>query len=182
MNGPDPAAYFADARPVTLEEMLEAREARAVTQRRLLEYGSALISFTQNIPGEYKRYPLVERSFWEGMARIGEELDRRNLPLLHREERISHTGCEGFWAVDAPPAEVKRLMADLEDSHPLGRLWDMDVLAPDGSILHGEELGRPERTCLICGGPVWACSRSRTHSAGDLALRAVQIMEDFFGF
>ena len=31
-----------------------------------------------------------------------------------------------------PPLEVKRMTVEVEDGDPIGRLFDMDVLDPDG--------------------------------------------------
>ena len=56
---------------ITMNEMLEARELRAVKQRELLEhYGMTLISFTLNIAGPVKTSALIEKTFNEGRMQI----------------------------------------------------------------------------------------------------------------
>ena len=60
----------------------------------------------------------------------------------------------------------------------MGRLFDMDVLCPDGRKIDRQELGREGRKCLICGGMAQACARSRTHSVAQLQERTRQILED----
>lgn len=67
-----------------------------------------------------------------------------------------------------------------EERHLLGRLFDFDVLRPDGTKVSRQELGFPERTCLICSSPAFICGRSRTHSAQELIDREIQMMEDFY--
>ena len=61
-------------RPVTVADVLSARDARVDRQRRMrLAHGLPLISFTMNIAGEIKRDEWIERAFLEGVRRIGPE-------------------------------------------------------------------------------------------------------------
>ena len=47
---------------VTLLEMLEARERRALRQQALLnQYGKTMVCFTMNIAGPVKNSPLIRR-------------------------------------------------------------------------------------------------------------------------
>lgn len=82
--------------------------------------------------------------------------------------------------MDAEARELKAAMIAIEDTHPLGRLFDIDVLCLDSMSLKGALQGRPERECLICGKPVWACARNRAHSAEDIAFRAYFLLREFF--
>ena len=57
----------------------------------------------------------------------------------------------------------------------MGRLYDLDVLSPGG-----EKLSRPQsRRCLICGGPVTVCSRSRAHGLAAIQAKTEDILADF---
>lgn len=38
-------------------------------------------------------------------------------------------------SIAAPARDLKLATIELEHSHPLGRLWDIDVLTPEGEIL-----------------------------------------------
>ncbi len=184
--------------PITLEQMLDARERRAERQREYLSRpqpgtpagapARALISFTLNLPGERKAYPLAVRAFHEGGRSLDARLPRNRLSVVLREEFLLPTGPEGYWLLqaDAPDTgaawldRVKALTLAIEESHPLGRLWDLDVIPPTGRPLKGEERGRAERPCLICGKPVWECARSRAHAAEELARRAAGLIRDYF--
>jgi holo-ACP synthase/triphosphoribosyl-dephospho-CoA synthase len=197
-KNPDPTAMFSGVpkqkspkksggtrtvgKPVSLEAMLDRREARAADQRRLqAETGMPLISFTLNIPGPYKNAPLVRQCFDEGRRLIERVLRERNIPVQGIvDHAAAPTGPEITYALPAKPRELKSLMIPLEETHPLGRLFDIDVLDRDGRILDGRELRGRERSCLICGGPVWRCARERTHSAADLSRRAFEIMDAYF--
>ncbi|MDR3335196.1 MAG: citrate lyase holo-[acyl-carrier protein] synthase [Treponema sp.] len=166
---------------VTLEEMLDARERRALDQREFLtQYGGALISFTLIIPGVYKVFPLTRRAFAEGNAEIEKQLHRHGIPISGRRYSDAHTGETAFFSAATDAGLLKELMVELEDRHPLGRLFDIDVLDKNGARLHRIDWGGRERTCLICGKPVWDCSRSRAHEPEALARQVVSIMETYF--
>ena len=173
---------FKAAHPITLEEVLDARENRAAVQQNILREfpDGALISFTMNIPGMYKNYSLVTMAFEEGIARLESQLSRVGATILYRRKELANTGCEWYCMVNMQALHLKKLTVALEDGHPLGRLFDMDVLDIHGSAVRGTQAGRKERTCLICESPVWACSRNRTHSAEELAVRTAEMLLAYF--
>ncbi len=175
------SALFASSTPITLDAMLAARERRAARQRELIaQFKTTLISFTLNIPGAYKAYPLARQAFDEGMDIVERQLARAKFPVPHREIDIADTGFEARLAGAAPAAEVKNIAMLVENGHGLGRLYDIDVLDSDGAALRGSDAGRPERQCLVCGKPVWECARSRAHSAEELAWRTARLIKDHF--
>jgi len=164
-------------RPVSVQDVLAARDERAARQMRFLsDYAAPLISFTLNIAGEIKHTPEIERAFREGVSLIRRQLERMHAPALAYEEKIAFTGCEALFAVQTDADELKRRMCIIEETHPLGRLFDVDVIAADGTHL----TRAAERTCLICGAPVRACARSRAHSADELFAKAQQMIEAYF--
>lgn len=167
---------YKEIRPVTVADVLSARDARVERQRRMqMAHGGTLISFTMNIAGEIKRDEWIERAFLEGVRRIEAALAAGGIAVVAREQALAFTGCEALWAVDAPAQGIKARMCAIEEMDALGRLFDIDVIDADG-----RKLERPsERRCLICGGPVRACARSRTHSARELSERAHEIIIAF---
>ena len=165
-----------EIRAVEVADVLRARDARVERQDRMRrETGLPLISFTMNIAGPVKRDAWIERAFLEGVARIEWALAKRDTDVKQRERTLAFTGCEQLWAVDAPAQELKARMCALEEADALGRLFDIDVIDADGRKLERAL----ERRCLICGGPVRACARSRTHSARELSERAHEIIFAF---
>ena len=172
-----------EGKRVELPAMLDARERRAFLQMRLIQkYGKALISFTLNIAGPVKVFPLSVRTFEEGLRLIRICCGEYGIPILHEEILREYTGYEAFLAADADPAYVKRVLTSLEDDHSLGRLFDIDIIRPDLSKVSRKELGKEERRCLICGGPAFVCSGRRLHRVEELQERTVQIMWDYFAF
>lgn len=164
---------------VSLQQILDAREQRAARQKHLLQgYHCSLICFTMNIAGPIKNSPLITQGFQLGVKLLLAQLAGSRMALLHREEYLKATGCEGFFLVDAPAPALKKLTTEIENSAPIGRLFDMDVLSPDGCKLSREELGLPERKCLLCHQSAHICGRSRTHSVQQLQEKTVQILRD----
>lgn len=150
---------------VELPQMLAARDRRAARQRALLEtYRLPLVSFTMNIAGPAKNSPSIRRGFRLGRDLLLGQLLRIKAPVRFSEETDEDTGCEGLYVVDLAPQALKDITCAIEEGSGLGRLFDMDVLAPDG-----RKLDRPApRTCLICGGPAKDCARSRAHTVAEL--------------
>ena len=172
-------AFFQGCAPVTVEQVLTAREKRvARIQALVLEPSHTIISFKLNIPGKVKQYPLARNAFEIGIACIESQLKRSNITIIHFEKACELTGNEAFFLVEKDSMQIKKQTIAIEDSHPLGRLFDIDVTDGTGQNITGAEVGRPERSCLICGGPVWVCARSRRHSADELALQTAKMIED----
>ncbi|MBR2048589.1 MAG: triphosphoribosyl-dephospho-CoA synthase CitG [Oscillospiraceae bacterium] len=164
-----------NCREVTLMEVLDNREARVRRQNALLaRFGKPLICFTMNIPGPVKNSALIRAGFAIGCRDLTGLLGNAHIPLLHREELDAVTGCEGFFVTDGTPEAVKALCVSLEEGTPLGRLFDLDVLTPEGRKLDRSS----PRKCLICGQSARICGPTRAHSADALQARAREILEE----
>jgi len=166
-----------EIREVGVMDVLRARDARVERQQKLLErYGLPLVSYTMNIAGPIKTDGWIRRAFFEGESRIEAVLAARRVRVREKIQTLEFTGNEAIWAVDAPASDLKDWMQGIEEAHPLGRLFDIDVLDESGEKRSREG----HRKCLICGGDVHACGRSRAHSAQELFQRAKEIIRDFF--
>lgn len=150
---------------ISLTALLDARERRSAQQRALLHrFGQPLICFTMNIAGPEKCSPLIEKGFQLGSRLLRDQLTALRIPLLHTQEQLLPTGPEGYYVAAASPDALKALTTALEDSLPVGRLFDMDVLHSDG-----QKVSRSSpRTCLLCNRPAAICGRSRAHALPEL--------------
>ena len=152
-----------NARPVTVADMLDARDRRAERQKRFLETLPVLICLTMNIPGPIKASTEILAAFREGVRRVQSAVGAR--PILYE----AFTGPEAYVPLNADAEAVKREMCRIEDEEPLGRLFDLDVLAKNGEKCCRSALGLPPRSCLLCGKPAFECARSRAHSVPELS-------------
>lgn len=163
----------------TLLEILDNREARVALQSQLLSrFGKPLVCFTMNIPGPVKYSGLIHDGFRLGCRMLEDLLTCAGIPVLHRQERCAVTGCEGYYIVDGDPRRVKTLTMELEDGVPVGRLFDLDVLAPGGGKFSREDLGAEPRKCLICHRSSRICGPVRAHSVDQLQARARELLTD----
>jgi len=100
----------------------------------------------------------------------------------HEELFDFETGYEGFFVVNIGPESAKREAVELEESHPLGRLWDLDVIVPyAGGVrpLSRAEFGLPQRRCLICEKPARYCIRARAHRPEELIERMQEMVDAY---
>lgn len=165
---------------VTMALLLEAREGRVRRQRALLaEFGCPVICFTMNIPGPEKTGPEIARAFEWGDRMAMALLEQAGLPCRAHRETRTDAGYECLYAVNGSAVKVKTLMTELEESRPVGRLLDLDVLDEDGNKVEREAVGLPPRQCLICGGPARICARSRAHGLDALRQRTGELLRAF---
>ena len=164
---------------VSLIQMLDARERRVWHQQELLgAYGKPLVCFTMNIAGPVKDSPLIRRGFARGRQLLERQFLRCGIKPLKIDLSKAVTGPEAFYVLDAEPLTIKKLTTLVEDASPLGRLFDMDVLRPDGKKVDREELHLEGRKCLICGGPAKVCSSRRVHTVAELQDRTTAILTE----
>lgn len=172
---------FIVGKSVCMEEMLEAREERAFHQKNIQrEFPYPLISFTLNIAGPIKVFPLSIQTFFEGIDLIRTQCQVFGIPIVHYDKIEKSTGYEAFFSVNGSAYEVKKILIELENAHSLGRLFDIDVLDTSGKKISRIELGCKERSCLLCQNPAYSCRRSGNHSLHDILERTVDIMWDYF--
>lgn len=164
--------------PVTLPEMLIARENRVHTQQTLLaQYHTPLVCFTMNIAGPIKNNALIRRGFALGCRDLENALRREGMPILHKQTTAAATGNEAFYAVDADLLRLKKLTAELEDATSMARLYDMDVLDVNGEKIDRTALALPVRRCLLCGAPAKECARSRRHTVEELQAKTHALLQ-----
>ena len=162
-------------REVTLLEVLDARDRRAAAQRELLSaYALPVLSFTMNIPGPVKDSAPIRRAFDEGLRQLDHSLIEAGFETLSRQVTHAVTGHEFLCAVKADAAQLKTICTQIEDIGPMGRLFDMDVIAPDGQKLAREE----ERRCLVCGAVGRGCASRRLHSLEDLNAAVSRLLRE----
>lgn len=163
--------------PITLSDMLFCRERRAEIQRNYLNrFKQPVISFSLNIPGPIKTSPVIAQLFDEGKEAILSFLREKNGNILSMTEFHEPTGNELILCTDFDAASIKEYTSSVEENHPLGRLFDIDIID-----ISGNKLGRNRpRKCLICDKDVWECSASRAHSAQELQNKVEELLENYY--
>ena len=161
---------------ITLSQMLSRREMRANTQQSFLtKYHSPLISFTMNIPGPVKTNESIRRAFDIGQILLLEGLAKSGAKILDYSEIHEDTGDELLLAVaNVSPEILKDMAVSIENSSPVGRLFDIDIIDE-----HGRKLSRQEfRKCIICEKQAQECARSRTHSVSEMQEAVARLLSE----
>ena len=143
---------------VDLDRMLGARERRVSIQNEMLADagpGQCLVCLTMNIPGDVKRTPMTRMLFDTGLA----EMATAGFKIVKELILDEATGSEAFWLLDENGPRIKAKLEAVEDAYPAARLYDFDVIMPDGAKL-SRVTGRK---CLICDAYAAECARSRRH-------------------
>ena len=187
--------------PVTLEQLLKSRDERVEHQKDLLgsHPGKSLLCLTVQLPGPEKR----NRTSL-AIALAGVEAVRNAFTPEYEELRDLETGYEAYFLVSLPAPDAKRLACRIEDTHPLGRLMDIDVLCASVSptaegyyfscsspknqfpsaiaSLTRTEIGQEPRKCLLCDNEVRYCMRAKTHTTAELLARIEEMVKECCAF
>ena len=159
---------------ITLEQILAARDAREAYRKTLQARfpGACIAVFTLVTPGTIKRSPETIRLFDAGVRAIGRVIAKNELLPCVFEAHEKETGDEAYLAVKTEPCFLKMELCKLEEAAPYGRLWDMDVIRPDGARIGRETIGFGARRCLVCGKPGRDCYSRRLHKADEVQAAA----------
>ena len=165
---------------VDLPMMLSAREKRVERQEKLLKECSCLVCFTMNIAGPYKISDCIMSAYAQGVAKIHRLLEQNGIKTVKAEQIVEKTGVEGYLLLNENPFKIKELMVQIEDNFELGRLFDIDVIKPDGEKVSRSDIGMDGRSCMVCGSEGSACARSRAHTVEQLQQHFISTICDYF--
>ena len=114
---------------VSPNEVLAAREARAELQgAALAKFARPLICLTLVMPGPAKNGCLSRRVMEIALEQTDALIGANRWSLLSREVCWRNAGPEAIYVLDEDAEVLKRATMHLEEHHPIGRLWDMDVI------------------------------------------------------
>jgi holo-ACP synthase len=152
-----------------LQDILSSRDERVQIQQYFLEkYKSPLISYKLNIPGPIKYNSLIKEIFDDGLLAAKNELKKASVEIIDEKVLYKNSGPEYFASCKGTPSLIKEITTVIEETHPLGRLFDFDILDLEGNQLSRQEIGREPRKCLMCEKNAFECGRSRSHSVDEL--------------
>lgn len=161
---------------ISLEQLLQSRDARQEKQAMLLRANPActLVCLTVVVPGAVKRTDdslVVAQAALEALQKAfgTQAVSTADLP----------TGFEAYLLTPLAPVKAKEIAVGVEDTHPLGRLFDVDVLSADGIPLSRADIGQPARKCLLCDREARFCMRNHSHTTGELLQEIHRLVETY---
>lgn len=166
--------------PVTFEELRAARDRRLMRKWELLsrENSGCLVEFSLNIAGSVKVFPFARAAFREELRELQEKLGRFSIKNTKICEEA--TGDHAFFLLDSPEIPIKQFLVSIEESHPLGRLFNLDVCGLDGVSVKRHDLHLLPRTCLVCGGNANTCQAEKRHSMELIQWQTARLFNDYF--
>ncbi len=175
--------------------ILGAREERGRhTRRFIMRLRRPTIVLSVNVPGPDKNEPWVAGVLRRGRRAVGAELEACGWIVQEAEAYDSAAGPEWRAAIAGTEdierganrcaevrsipsgIELKRMAVRIEETHPIGRLLDIDVFDRDRTPIGRSALGLPPRRCLVCGNAAHECARSRRHAPSELRARIAALL------
>lgn len=192
---------------ITLHELLASRDARHATQQKLLaeHSGKTLVCLTVVMPGSVKRnqqsltaaHAAVEamrKAFAvkenKGLSPLTPLENPENLEPLENPVPLEspaptlleldlETGYEAYLITPMPLLEAKRIAVNIEDTHPLGRLFDIDIINADGVPVSRDAIGEKPRRCLVCDHEARYCMRMRWHTQEEIWAKINEMVDSY---
>lgn len=189
---------------ITLNELLASRDARHATQQKLLaeHSGKTLVCLTVVMPGSVKRnqqsltaahvaVEAMRKAFAvkenKGLFPLETPENPENLVPLENPEPPAptlleldlETGYEAYLITPMPLLEAKRIAVNIEDTHPLGRLFDIDIINADGVPVSRDAIGEKPRRCLVCDHEARYCMRMRWHTQEEIWAKINEMVDSY---
>ena len=163
---------------ITLDQLLASREERASFQKELLKGypGKTLVCLTVIMPGKVKRNL---QSLVVAQAAVTALVSAFGDSTLSLRLRDLPTGYEAYLVTPLSNEEAKQETCRIEDTHPLGRLFDLDVIDADGVPMSRESVGLSPRKCLVCDNEARYCMRNRTPTMAELTAKIDEMIESY---
>lgn len=163
---------------ITLDMLLESREKRWNFQRQLIQEHPelTLVCVTVIMPGNVKRNT---QSLVVAHAAVQSVQNAFDKDIRWQQEKDLITGYEAYFLIQRPKLDCKRVACEIEDAHPLGRLFDIDVIDSNVEPVSRSVIGKEGRKCLLCEHEARYCMRNHTHSREELQQRIQQMIDAY---
>lgn len=163
---------------ITLDQLLASREDRWHRQMMLVKDNPTLtlVCLTVIMPGNVKRN---SQSLIVAEAALGTLKEEFAGSIHQLTTRDLPTGYEAYMLTTIPLLEAKQNACRIEDTHPLGRLFDVDVIDKTASPVSRNAIGHQARQCLLCDNDARYCMRNHSHSQEELLHRIDQMIDRY---
>ena len=116
---------------VSVETLLAAKELRQARQASWLShYQQPVISLTLATPGEEKDSIRYRNMMGVALQAVDQLLWKHRWAMRDRQVLWLPTGPEAQWCVAHSAREIQALCTELTQAHPLGCLWNIEVICP----------------------------------------------------
>ena len=158
------------------ELILEDRENR---YNRLIDLSSSfkltILSARINYPGQNKLTDQSLLAFKELKNTIFKHFESS----VYHEVRSGFDGCSLILILDEDSKTVKQRAINIEESHKIGRLFDIDIINEHGKVLSRQDLKQIPRSCILCENEAQTCVVLKSHSLTEVIVRINHLIESF---
>lgn len=159
------------------KQILQAKESRWNKQQEFIQkYHSTIISFKFNIPSWPKNSNGIQNAFQKSRLDFCSYMKNSNQEVTLLEINESVLGPEAFFLSSEDSALMKKLAMHFEESYPIGRLLDIDVLDVSGQPVERSI----KRKCYLCTSIAIYCMRERKHTPIELRDFFDTVLKEFF--
>ncbi len=128
------------------------------------EFNSSVLCLSLNIPGQNKLNKDAKVIFDVAI----DEISKLELKVLKSKICKRASGYEALMAVDEDALKLKKRVVQIEESRPLGRFMDIDVIDCDKRHISRSDISLSQRVCFVCGDNAKLCARSAKHPLDEL--------------
>lgn len=159
-----------------IDRILEDREKRYNKIQEMLEHGLPVLCGKINYPGNDKNTAESKRAFYALLKTL--ELNFKNNSL----ETIYTEGYDGRGIVmllNMDLITAKKIAVKIEEEHPLGRIFDIDLYHDSGEPINRGDVGCPPRGCIICGQNPRECAKIKRHDLKEVINKINEIINSY---
>ncbi|MGF1695478.1 citrate lyase holo-[acyl-carrier protein] synthase [Vibrio lamellibrachiae] len=135
----------------------------------LRQFGKPIMTLTLNIPSSLAKEKYTDIIFHDALDAIKAKVSELNFDILTRQITHSALGSEALFVMDSQSAnDIKKHMMEIERTHPLGTLFNLDVMNHQGKMISRKSCNMITRKCPICSQSAQSCSRNNRHSLEEI--------------
>ncbi|SKA90402.1 holo-ACP synthase [Caloramator quimbayensis] len=159
------------------ELILTDREKRYDLICEIIEkYKKPVLCGKLNYAGENKNNELSQKAFKVLLNLLKDNFKEY---MLYEKILEGYDGKAVIMALNISPINAKKLSISIEDSHPLGRIFDIDIYDLNKVPLSRREFGR-SRPCIICTDDARECIALKKHSFEEVIKKTDKIIINYF--
>lgn len=145
-----------------IDKILEDREKRYnIILDYLQRYNLPVVCAKINYPGIDKNTKESRAAFEALRKAVFEKFESF---YLYNSIIEGHDGKSFLGVVNMSPLDAKNIGIDIEESHELGRVFDIDVYIGDGTSIGRETIKKNMRKCVLCGEDARICIKTGAHT------------------
>ncbi|MBA5760738.1 citrate lyase holo-[acyl-carrier protein] synthase [Vibrio sp. 404] len=145
-------------------------------QQLLNNYKLPVVTLKLNLPAELQHHSYANTLFEAAMATFDHQLAANEIQLVDkrvsRDNRHQAMFSTHFHSVTL----LKKLMIEIESTHPWGSLFDFDVISAQGKTLSRRSAYMEPRSCLVCDNAAQKCAGIRRHSVQEIEQAVKNLM------